>query len=83
AGQVRFALNLIPLYAVLSAPFIPDAADKLHEAMKVDAQWPGSAADAVKRLPAGHAFAVPDNLFGKISDEQREEWQGRFAGTRS
>ena len=82
AGQVRFALNLIPLYAVLSAPFIPDAADKLLEAMKVDAQWPGSAADAVKRLPAGHAFAVPDNLFGKISDDQREEWQQRFAGTR-
>ncbi len=82
AGQVRFALNLIPLYAVLSAPFIPDAADALLTAMKVDAEWPGSAADAVKRLPAGHAFAVPDNLFAKISDEQREDWQQRFAGTR-
>ncbi|OUD09088.1 methionine--tRNA ligase [Marivivens niveibacter] len=82
ASQVRLALNLIPLYAVLSEPFIPDAAATLLEAMKVDAEWPGAAADAVTRLPAGHAFAVPDNLFGKISDDQREEWQSKFAGTR-
>jgi len=25
---------------------------------------------------------VPDVLFRKITDEEREEWQTRFAGTR-
>ena len=31
----------------------------------------------------GHAFTVPDNLFAKITDEQREEWTERFKGTRA
>ncbi|WP_424941961.1 methionine--tRNA ligase [Aliiroseovarius crassostreae] len=82
AAQIRLALNLIPFYAVLSAPFIPDAAEKLSEAMKVDMQWPGDVAEALARLEAGHEFTVPDNLFAKISDEEREGWQERFAGTR-
>jgi methionyl-tRNA synthetase len=34
-------------------------------------------------LPAGHGFTVPEVLFAKITDEQREDWQARFAGTRS
>jgi methionyl-tRNA synthetase len=37
---------------------------------------------AVQALPDGHAFNVPDNLFDKITDEQRDEWAERFAGTR-
>ncbi|RYG89718.1 methionine--tRNA ligase [Loktanella sp. IMCC34160] len=82
AAQVRFALNLIPLYAALSAPFIPDAAEAMATAMGVSADWPYSAASALTRLAPGHAFTVPDNLFSKISDEAREDWQVRFAGTR-
>ena len=31
----------------------------------------------------GHAFSVPENLFAKITDEQREEWTERFKGTRA
>ena len=37
---------------------------------------------ALHALPAGHAFAVPENLFRKITDEERAEWQQKFAGTR-
>ncbi|MEO0917219.1 MAG: hypothetical protein AAFY31_09600, partial [Pseudomonadota bacterium] len=33
-------------------------------------------------LPAEHGFAVPDVLFAKISDEDREGWQEKFSGTR-
>jgi hypothetical protein len=33
-------------------------------------------------LPASHVFEVPDNLFRKITDDEREEWAERFAGTR-
>jgi methionyl-tRNA synthetase len=83
AMQIRLALNLIRLYAILSAPFIPEAADKLLKAMQTqDATWPDDVAAALSALPAGHGFTVPENLFSKITDEQRDDWQARFAGTR-
>ncbi len=83
AAQVRLALNLIPLYAVLSMPFIPDAAAAMLGAMHVDdAPWPDDVPAALDRLKGGHAFSVPDVLFAKITDEQREDWQTRFSGQR-
>ena len=83
AASIRLSLNLIRLYAVLSAPFIPDAAASLLAAMNTDDDgWPDDMATALQTLPAGHAFTVPEVLFAKISDEQREEWQEKFAGTR-
>jgi methionyl-tRNA synthetase len=83
AMQVRVGLNLIRLYAVLSEPFIPDASAAMLAAMKTDdTSWPTDIAAALNVLPAGHVFEVPDNLFRKITDEEREEWAERFAGTR-
>ncbi|MWD30030.1 methionine--tRNA ligase [Aquicoccus sp. SCR17] len=83
AAQVRLGLNLIRLYAVLSAPFLPDASAKMLEGMQTDAtDWPGDAESALSVLEPGHAFTVPEVLFSKITDDQREEWQGRFAGVR-
>jgi len=83
AAQVRLGLNLIRLYAVLSAPFIPDASAKMLSAMNtLDTSWPEDVEAALNALPAGHAFSVPDVLFAKIADEDREEWQAKFAGTR-
>ncbi len=83
AAITRLALNLAVLYAALSEPFIPDAAATLREAFGLDRlDWPGAAGDALGLLPAGHAFRVPDVLFAKISDEDRADWQTRFAGQR-
>ncbi len=83
AMQTRLALNLIPFYATLSAPFIPDAAATMLAAMNAeDATWPEDVKSALGALPAGHGFTVPDVLFAKISDENREDWAARFAGTR-
>jgi methionyl-tRNA synthetase len=83
AAQVRLALNLIRLYAVLSGPFIPDAKATLLSAMHCDDDsWPDDVTAALQMLPVGHTFSVPDVLFRKITDEEREEWQTRFAGTR-
>ncbi|MFD2738398.1 methionine--tRNA ligase [Sulfitobacter aestuarii] len=83
AAQVRLALNLIPLYAVLSAPFIPQAAEKMLTAMGAEASdWPDDVPAALTRLAPGHAFEVPEVLFAKISDENREIWAERFAGAR-
>ena len=84
AMQVRLGLNLISLYAVLSAPFIPDASAAMLAAMQTeDAAWPDGVAAALAALPSGHAFTVPEVLFAKITDEQREDWQVRFSGARA
>ena len=84
AAVVRLSLNLIRFYAVLSAPFIPDAAGTLLTAMKSEnAEWPTDVETALTSLPAGHGFTVPENLFRKISDEEREDWQSKFAGVRT
>jgi methionyl-tRNA synthetase len=81
AAIVRFALNLIRLYGVLSQPFIPDASAAILAAMQTeDDSWPDDLDTALDTLKAGHAFTVPDVLFAKIADEAREEMQARFAG---
>ncbi|MGR3496980.1 methionine--tRNA ligase [Citreimonas sp.] len=83
AMQIRLALNLIRLYAIVSQPFIPDASAQLREAMATDDAWPEDVSAALQTLPAGHAFTVPDVTFRKITDAEREDWQARFSGTRA
>ena len=81
AATVRVALNLIRIYAVLSAPFIPDAAATMLRAMQTeDDSWPKNLDSAVTALQPGHTFIVPQVLFAKITDESRAEMQARFAG---
>jgi methionyl-tRNA synthetase len=83
AMQIRLALNLVRLYAVLSSPFIPDAATAMQKAMHTsDQSWPDDVPAALATLTPGHAFIVPEVLFAKITDDQREDWQARFSGTR-
>jgi len=83
AAQIRVALNLVRLYAVLSAPFIPTAAASMLSGMNtLDMSWPEDISEALHALPVGHEFTVPEVLFAKITDEQREEWAERFSGTR-
>ena len=48
----------------------------------LDMEWPDDVKAALAALPEGHAFSVPEVLFAKITDEQREDWQERFAGVR-
>ncbi|CUH65701.1 Methionine--tRNA ligase [Thalassovita gelatinovora] len=94
AEIIRFSLNLARLFAVLSKPFIPSTSEKILRDLNCpDAGWPrennseeklraNAVIEALSALPAGHSFTVPDVLFAKITDEQREEWQQRFAGVR-
>jgi len=83
AAQVRMGLNLIRLYAVLSAPFIPTASASMLSAMNtLDTSWPDDVAAALNALPVAHDFSVPEVLFAKITDDQREDWQQRFSGVR-
>ena len=83
AAQVRLALNLIRVYAVISSPFIPDASARMLESLNTMAGvWPEDLEEALTTLKPGHSFSTPEVLFAKIADETREDWQKRFAGRR-
>jgi methionyl-tRNA synthetase len=84
AAITRLGLNLARLYAVLSAPFIPDASATILSALGGDAaDWPDDVPAALQALQTGQAFTTPDVLFAKIPDEVRAEWAERFAGVRT
>jgi methionyl-tRNA synthetase len=84
AVSVRTAINLIRLFAILSAPVIPFAAEKMGLALKLDAQslsWPSGVSRELAALKPGHAFVAPaagDVLFQKIAPEQITAWEARF-----
>ena len=81
---VRLALNLIRVYAILSAPFIPDASRAMLQAVGSDDQsWPHEISTAMRALPPGNGFSVPENLFRKITDEERADWQQKCSGIRA
>jgi methionyl-tRNA synthetase len=80
---VRTALNLAALYARISAPFIPFAAEKIGEAFQLawPPAWPTTdAAAELSSLPVGLPVRAPEVLFKKIEDEQIADWTARFGG---
>jgi methionyl-tRNA synthetase len=81
AMQIRLSLNLIKMYGVLSAPFIPDASDKIFQALNLsDQPWPDNIRNALDSLPENGNFEVPEVMFRKITDEERETWKEQFSG---
>ena len=68
AAVLNECMNLIDLYARVSAPFIPDAAQKMQNifATQHDLSWPKT---YEHRIKAGEKFSVPENLFNRIDDE--------------
>lgn len=82
AVGVRAGLNLVALFAALSAPVIPVTAAKMFAVFNLDptqaGKWPTSAKVALGALPPGHVFALPDLLFKKIEEEQLEAWRAQF-----
>ena len=83
AMQTRLGLNLAVLFGALSSPFIPDAAASILKSFnREDVGWPDSVDAFSDVLKPGDAFTVPDVLFAKISEEDRDAWKERFAGQR-
>ena len=85
AVSVRVAINLIRLFAALSAPVIPFAAAAMARALRLAPEslaWPkGAIAEELGMLTSGHEFDVPDVMFAKILPEHIQAWEARFGGT--
>ena len=80
---LRLALNVIRLYAVLSAPVIPETSAEMLKLLNLnpgELGWVGGdLASELQKLPAGHPFAVPETpLFQKITPERIAELCERY-----
>jgi methionyl-tRNA synthetase len=83
AMVVRTALNLAALYARVSAPIIPFAAETIAAALgePYPPTWPGAdIAAELSRVPPGRQITTPPVLFRKIEDAEIATWTERFAG---
>ncbi len=83
AVVVRTAINLVGLFARVSAPIIPFAAETIAAAVGEGGamDWPGAdAAAELSRIPAGRPITTPEVLFKKIEDAQIAEWAEQFGG---
>ena len=83
---IRTAVNLIRLFAILSAPIIPFTSEALMRALRLDPKaiaWPkGRIADELNVIPAG-ATVEGKFAFTKILPEQVAAWESRFGGAAS
>jgi len=80
---VRTALNLLPLYAAVSAPIIPFASATIAGSvgLATPLSWPSTDAKAeLSKLAPGTPITVPEVMFKKIEDAQVAEWTERFGG---
>ena len=76
AGTIlNTALNLIYLFAQLSAPIMPQTAEKMLAILgkKTPFVWPNEPANKLlETINAGDTFLLTDPLFRKITDEEKE-----------
>jgi methionyl-tRNA synthetase len=42
--------------------------------------WPINISETLDSLPENGGFEVPEVMFRKITDEERETWKERFSG---
>jgi methionyl-tRNA synthetase len=79
ALTVRFCVNLVSLFARLSAPTMPFTAERVLDVLGVpDAErgWPS--AFRADDLPPAHRFRVPPPLFHRVPRADVERWRLRF-----
>lgn len=65
AASLNECFQMIDLFARVSAPFIPDAAEKMQNVFEIkhDLSWPTK---YELRIANGEKFVVPENLFNRI-----------------
>ena len=69
--------QLIDFYARVSAPFIPDTAEKMQNIFEIknDLSWPDKFEVRVKDETK---FTIPENLFNRIDDDMVKDLTARF-----
>ena len=69
ANVLNECFQLIDLYSRVSAPFMPDSADKIQSVFvnKSDLSWPEK---YEHRIADNAEFVVPENLFNRIDDDK-------------
>ena len=80
---VRTAINLVALFARVSAPVIPFTAEKIFDSVgePYPPTWPSMNAEAeLTRLEAGRRISTPEVLFRKIEEGDVATWTERFGG---
>ena len=83
AVAVRYGLNLVALFAKVSEPFIPFAAEKIALAVgePFPGRWPAQDGEGLLgALESGRPVKAPEVLFRKVEDVQVAEWRERFGG---
>lgn len=81
APPVALCLNLARLFAILSQPFVPNFSKTTLRALNSPtADWPADVCEALRVLPTGHQFELPEVSFEKISIGQRDNWKEKFSG---
>ena len=84
ALTLRTAMNLIRIYGVVSAPFIPTSSEAIGAVFATDEPAPSwiSAQEAASltMITAGTEFTTPPVLFSKISDDDLAQYETQFGG---
>ena len=81
AVVLRTGINLIRVYALLSAPLIPETSSKMLALINAptDLKWiDGNSEVELCTLKAGHAFNTPELLFSKIAPEKVQELAQKY-----
>ena len=83
AVVIRTCINLIRLYAIASAPFIPHTAETLYDALQLTDDERNStmaAATDLNILAAGRTFEIPAPLFQKLDDDRVAALKAQYGG---
>lgn len=83
AAILRVCINLIRIFAILSAPIMPDVAAKMLAKLHLDAKdmplFKGfNIAKEITAVKAGQPFEVGDMLFERITPEKVEELKQKY-----
>ena len=79
---IRFALNLINFYSLISEPFIPGTCKKIQSHFQFTKlnELPENLSLFLDTLSNDHEISVPKILFPKITDEELSKYQQNFSG---
>ena len=81
---LRNCINLIRIFAILSAPIMPDVAQKMLDKLggELTSLKDFDVKKEMEALKGGESFEVGDMLFERISDDRLNELKERYGGSK-